>query len=98
MPIVEGLILGNAILPTIHVFVVGNLVILLRIVQIILTKGTPQLEVDKRGLWSKEEFLPPTEQDAQAAPEVVLGTLNICSKTTHVLFDSGSSHSFTSLT
>ena len=45
-------------LPTVHVSVVGNLVILLRIVQIILIKETPQLEVDKRGLWSREEFLP----------------------------------------
>ena len=38
-----------------------------------------------------------TEQDAQAATEVVSGTLNICSKAAHVLFDSGSSHSFISL-
>ena len=38
-----------------------------------------------------------TEQDAQAAPDVVLGTLNVCSKVAHVLFDSGSSHSFESL-
>ena len=43
---------------TIYVFVVGNLVILLRIVQIILTKGTPLLEVNERGLWPREEFLP----------------------------------------
>ena len=38
-----------------------------------------------------------TEQDAQAATEVVSGTLNICSKAAHVLFDSSSSHSFISL-
>ena len=38
-----------------------------------------------------------TEQDAQAAPDVVSGTLNVCSKAAHVLFDSGSSHSFVSL-
>ena len=38
-----------------------------------------------------------TERDAQAAPKVVSGTLNICSKAAHILFDSGSSHSFISL-
>ncbi|XP_065632309.1 uncharacterized protein LOC136068715 [Quercus suber] len=37
-----------------------------------------------------------TEQDAQVAPYVVSNTLNICSKTAHVLFDSSSSHSFIS--
>ena len=37
-----------------------------------------------------------TEQEAQAAPDVVSGTLNVCSKVAHVLFDSGSSHSFVS--
>ena len=37
-----------------------------------------------------------TEQDAQAASYVVLGTLNICSKVAYVLFDSGSLHSFIS--
>ena len=36
------------------------------------------------------------EQDAQATSDVVSGTLNICSKAAHVLFDSGSSHSFIS--
>ena len=41
-------------------------------------------------------FFALTEWDAQAAPEVVSGILNICSKATHVLFDSGSSHSFIS--
>ena len=37
------------------------------------------------------------EQDAQVAPDVVSSTLNVCSKAAHVLFDSGSSHSFVSL-
>ncbi|XP_075670018.1 uncharacterized protein LOC142639764 [Castanea sativa] len=37
-----------------------------------------------------------TEQDALAAPDVVSGTLDICSKAAHVLFDSDSSHSFIS--
>ena len=53
----EGFIPGNAVLQTVHVSVVGNLVILLKIVQIILIKETPQLDVDKRDLWSKEDFL-----------------------------------------
>ena len=53
-------------------------------------------------MWTKETYGPGksfalTEQDAQAATEVVSGTLNICSKDAYVLFDYNSSHSFISL-
>ena len=41
-------------------------------------------------------FFALTELDAQATLEVVSGTLNICSKAAHFLFDSSSSQSFTS--
>ena len=44
----------------------------------------------------KGRFFALTELDAHAALEVVSGTLNICSKAAHVLFDSSSSQSFTS--
>ena len=44
----------------------------------------------------KGRFFALTELDAHAALEVVLGTLNICFKAAHVLFDSSSSQSFTS--
>uniref|UniRef100_A0A2N9III7 Reverse transcriptase n=1 Tax=Fagus sylvatica TaxID=28930 RepID=A0A2N9III7_FAGSY len=37
-----------------------------------------------------------TEQDAEASPDVIVGTIDICSMPANVLFDPGSTHSFVS--
>jgi hypothetical protein len=37
-----------------------------------------------------------TEQDAEASPDVIAGTIDICSMPANVLFDPGSTHSFVS--
>jgi hypothetical protein len=37
-----------------------------------------------------------TEQDAEASPSVIAGTIDICSMLANVLFDPGSTHSFVS--